>query len=212
MKRRIAFFDVDNTLVYNDSLFSLYKYGCKKWKKYIFAAPAIGVVSLLYFLKALPKERMKEQFYRPLNSFGEKDYEEFFEKYLYGKRIEKTFEELLRLKREGYYILLATASPYAYMRLWKEKGYADEVIGTELLKKGGKFTYKVVGKNCSKSEKKRRILEFLDENGIEVDYENSVGFSDSDKDVPMLSLCKTRTRVLKDGTLSEFVPKKGKCK
>lgn len=212
MERKIAFFDVDNTLVYNDSLFALYGYGCRKWKRYIFVAPAIGVVSLMYFLKILPKERMKELFYTPLNSFDEKDYEEFFEKYLFGRRIEKTFQELLRLKNEGYYILLATASPYAYMRLWKEKGYADEVIGTELLQKGGKYTFKVTGRNCSKEEKKRRIEAFLASEGIEIDYESSVGFSDSDKDIPMLSLCKTRTRVLKDGSHISFVPKKENVK
>lgn len=212
MKRKIAFFDVDNTLVYKDSLFSLYRYGCKKWKRYVFVAPAIAVVSLLHFMKILPRERMKELFYSPLNSFEDEDYEAFFEKYLYQKKIENTFEQLLKLKQEGYFILLATASPYAYMRMFKQKGYADEVIGTQVIEKDGRYFSKIVGKNCSKEEKKRRIEEYLLKHDIQVDYENSVGFSDSDKDIPMLSLCKTRTRVLKDGSLVVFVPGKEKKK
>lgn len=208
MKKKIAFFDIDNTLIYGDSLFSLYKYGCKKWKKYIFSAPAIAVVSFLYFLHILPRERMKELFYGPLNSFSEGDYEKFFDEYIIKKKIEKSFCELLRLKNEGYYILLATASPYAYMRMWKERGYADEVIGTVVFEKDGRYTPKIDGKNCAKEEKKRRIEEFLKKSSIEVDYENSVGFSDSDKDIPMLSLCKTRIRVLPDGNHTQFVPKR----
>ena len=208
MEKKIAFFDIDNTLIYKDSLFSLYKYGCRKWKKYIFVSPAIAVVSLLHFLRILPRERMKELFYTPLNSFETEDYERFFDEYIIGRKIEKTFSELLRLKDEGYYILLATASPYAYMRLWKERGYADEVIGTLVKEQDGKFHSKIIGSNCNKEEKKRRILEFLDKNDIQIDYENSVGYSDSDKDIPMLSLCKTRTRVLPDGTHTPFIEKR----
>ena len=211
MKKKIAFFDIDKTLIYGDSLFSLYKYGCKNWLKYTILAPAVPAVYLLYRMRIIEREKMKEYFYRPLEKFEKSNYDEFFDKYILGRKIDKTFLELLRLKKEGYYILLATASPYAYMRLWKERGYADGVVATKTLYKNERYYGKIVGRNCNKQEKLRRIKEYLEENNIEVDYKNSIGFSDSDFDIPMMSLCKTKIRVLKNGEHTEFLTdEKGK--
>lgn len=210
MERKIAFFDIDNTLIYGDSLFSLYKYGCRKWKRYYFLLPAIPVFTLAYHLHIIPRVRMKEIFYKPLEKFGEKEYDEFFDNYILGNKIENTFKELYRVKREGYFVLMVTASPYAYMRLFKERGYADDVIGTTVENKNGVYTGKIIGENCAKEEKVKRIKKLLKQKDIQIDYENSVGYSDSDKDIPMLSLCKSRTRVLKNGELTEFVEKRRK--
>ncbi len=198
---KTAFFDIDKTLIYGDSLFSLLKYGIKKRPVYIFLYPAIAFYAILYILKIVPITRLKEIVYTPLKDFKKEDYEIFFEKYIWGKRIENTVNELTRLKSEGYYILMVTASAQCYMRLWQEKGFADSVLGT-LTEKGSN---KIIGKNCSGKEKVERINAFFKENGLSYDYESSVGFSDSDKDKPMLSLCKRKVRVLKNGSHTEFI-------
>ncbi len=204
MERKIAFFDIDNTLIYGDSLFSLYRYGCKKWPKFILWAPLIPFIGLAYILKIIPIEKMKEVFYMPLKKFTDEDYEIFFDGYILGKRKEKTFQRLLSLKSEGYFILMATASPYAYMRLWQQRGYADKVIGTKTEEKG----YKVIGKNCAGKQKLLYIEEYLKENSLEYDFDLSYGFSDSDRDIPMMTLCKHKIRVLKNGEHTEFIPKR----
>ena len=198
---KIAFFDIDKTLIYGDSLFSLLKYGVKKRPVYIFLYPAVAFFAVLYALRIVPITRLKEIVYTPLKDFTKEDYGIFFEKYIWGKRIENTVNELTRLKSEGYYILMVTASAQCYMEKWKEKGFADCVLGTKTKENSNK----IIGNNCSGEEKVARIEEFFKENGISCDFEGSVGFSDSDKDRPMLSLCKTKTRVLKDGRHIPFV-------
>ena len=198
---KIAFFDIDKTLIYGDSLFSLLKYGVKKKPLYIFLYPCIGLYAVLYALKLIPITKLKEIVYTPLKDFTDEDYEVFFDKYIWGRRIENTVNELTRLKSEGYYILMVTASAQCYMRLWQERGFADKVIGTQT-KEGSN---KIIGKNCSGKEKVVRIQKFFNETGLEADLSNSVGFSDSDKDKPMLALCEKRVRVKKDGSHTEFV-------
>lgn len=198
---KVAFFDIDKTLIYGDSLFSLLKYGIKKRPVYIFLYPAIAFFAILYALKIVPITRLKEIVYTPLKDFQKEDYEIFFEKYIWGKRIENTVAELTRLKSEGYYILMVTASAQCYMRLWEEKGFADSVLGTLTKENSNKIT----GNNCSGKEKVARIEQFFKENGIDYEFDSAIGFSDSDKDRPMLSLCKTKIRVLKNGEHIPFV-------
>ncbi len=198
---KIAFFDIDKTLIYGDSLFSLLKYGIKKRPVYVLLYPVIGVFALLYALRLIPITRLKEIVYTPLKDFTKEDYEIFFEKYIWGKRIQTTVNELTRLKSEGYYILMVTASAQCYMRLWEEKGFAHRVLGT-LTKEGSN---KIIGNNCSGAQKVKRIEKFFKENGFENEFEDAIGFSDSNKDKPMLSLCNKRVRVLKNGSHTEFI-------
>ena len=202
MEKKIAFFDIDNTLIYGDSLFSLFRFGAKKRPYLWLTLPAIGAMGLLYALNLVPVTKVKELIYLPLKFMKEEDYEAFFQKHILDRKIEASFNELLRLKREGYYILLVTASAEAYMEYWEKKGYADKVIGT----KTNCGSNKITGPNCHGQQKVIYIKEFLKEQGIEPNFENSIGFSDSNKDIPMLALCKTRIRVQKDGTLVPFKP------
>lgn len=205
MKRKIAFFDIDKTLIYGDSLHSLLRYGCKKWPVYLFLLPLIPFAALLHVTKLLSREKFKYFFYKPLEKFEEEDYEYFFDKYILSRKIEKSFSQLVSLKEQGYYIVLVTASAYAYMRIWKSRGYADEVIGTQVEEKNGFYSGKIVSKNCAGKEKVVRIKELFEKKNIEIDYENSIGFSDSDKDIPMLNLVSTRVRVLKNGQHTKFI-------
>ena len=104
-------------------------------------------VALLYVMKILPREKLKEIYYKPLEKFEDDDYEKFFDKYILSRKIEKTFSQLISLKEQGYYIVLVTASAYAYMRIWKSRGYADEVIGTQVEERNGLYSGKIISKN-----------------------------------------------------------------
>lgn len=200
---KIAFFDIDNTLAYGDSVVALIKYGIKKNPLYIFTLPVLGIAALLYGLKILPIEKMKNIAYLPLKHMDEKELNRFFDKYILGRKIEASFEKLLSLKSEGYYIILATASPISYMKLWQQRGYCHKIFATEVKANSNK----IIGKNCSGKQKVVLIEEYLKSSNMEIDYESSFGFSDSDRDIPMLSLVKNRFRVLKDGSITEFIPK-----
>lgn len=205
MKTKVALFDIDKTLIRGDSLFSLYRYGRRKWPFYYLFMPVIPFAYLLYVLHIIPRVRMKEFYYRPLERFTDEDYEIFFDRYVLNKTFREPFEKLVSLKKEGFHIVMATASPYAYMRLWEKKGYADKVIGTTVAPKNGLYDWRIIGPNNSGKEKVNRIEAYFNETGIVPDYENSVGFSDSDKDIPMLSLVKNRYRVDSEGHISDFV-------
>ena len=50
-----------------------------------------------------------------------------------------------------------------------------------------------------------RLLECLKEHDIQIDYDNSYGYSDSNSDIPMLSLVQNKKRVLlKTGQIIDF--------
>ena len=204
MERKFALFDIDKTLIRGDSLFALYFYGAKKWPVYWLWLPVIPFAGLLYARRILPVERVKRIFYAPLRRFSEGDFADFFDRYILARSLPQPMERLRAARREGFYILLVTASAACYMRPFVERGFADALLGTETERDGRGYTGRVLGPNCRGAEKVRRIRAFLEQNGLQIDYESSVGYSDSDSDIPMLRLVRNRYRVLRGGEIVPF--------
>lgn len=204
MKTKFALFDIDDTMYRGDSLFSLYFWGMKKRPACALLLPVMPFAALLYLMKILPRESLKRLYYTPLYAFSEQDYEDFFDECILSRCYPSSIKALRDAKENGFYIIMATASPYAYMRMFESRGLADKVLGTTLKIKNGHYTSKVVGKNCAFKEKAVRIENYIKDTGLTIDYENSVGYSDSDSDIPMLRLVKTAYRVLPGGEICEF--------
>ena len=203
MPTKFALFDADKTLFSGDSLIAFYWFGLKKRPFCILLLPLIPIAALLMVCKILPIEWFKALFYAPIGAFNDLDFEEFFNTCLLPRRIPKSWESLLDAKEKGYHVLVVSASPEAYLLPLLRRGLCDGVIGSPLRYRNGRYSPLASGKNCAKQEKVRRILAYCNEHNLSIDFDNSIGFSDSDRDRFMLDLVHTRTRVTKAG---EHIP------
>lgn len=206
MKSSFAIFDVDYTIINNDSMFSMLFFAIKKKPIIILYTPIILVKTILALLKIIDIKIAKEAIYLPLKYLTEKELEEFYDKVLLKKVNSEVMERLKLHKENGCHILLVSASPERYLKYFQKNSCIDMVIGTRLEKLNGKYTNKICGENCKGIEKVNRIKQYLKENNLEIDFENSFGYSDSLSDKPMLSLVKNRYKVDKNElSIGEFI-------
>ncbi|NMD38306.1 MAG: HAD-IB family phosphatase, partial [Christensenellaceae bacterium] len=92
----------------------------------------------------------------------------------------------------SFKILIVSASPSFYLNLLMNMLPIDAVISTDLEFINGMYTGKFSTKNCYGIEKPKRIIQYLNKVGIEIDYENSCSYTDSFSDKPMLDMVKNR--------------------
>ena len=116
----------------------------------------------------------------------------------------EVLQQLKKHKEEGYVVIVCTASSEVYMQYHMLP--IDAMIGTRTERKNHHPSSQIVGKNCKGEHKVPRILDYLKKNDIEIDYENSYAYSDSNSDIPMLNLVKHKKRVLlKTGQIVDFI-------
>lgn len=206
MKIPFAIFDVDYTIINGDSMFLMVFFAISKKPILILYTPIILVKIVLYFLKIIDVKSSKESIYLPLKYLTEKELEEFYNKVLLKRINPEVMKRLNSHKEQGCRILLVSASPEVYLQYLKKSSSIDAIIGTKLEIIDGKYTNKINGENCKGIEKFNRIKEYLHENNLEIDFNNSFGYSDSLTDKPMLSLVKNRYKINKNKTeIQEFI-------
>lgn len=203
MKHKIAFFDFDDTLLPQDSMKRLIYFCLKRHPWTFICLFKMAFLGLLYGIKMISFIPLKQAILFPLNHLSEKELEQFYQECLIPHYYLNVVEELKQKKSENYLIYLVSASPEVYLKYTDLP--IDVIIGTKTLSKDGRNTSRIIGKNCKSEEKVRRIHEILKEKNIEIDYDNSYGYSDSLTDMPMLKLVKHRIRInKKDGSMSQF--------
>lgn len=189
---KLAIFDVDYTITKKETLMELYKYSIKENKKNLIYLPRAIVSGLLYVMKVYDEKRVKECFLKFIENMSEKDLNEFTSRF-YKNRLKKiiyndSLQMMKKLKSEGYYIYLISASPEFYLKNLYDIKEVDKIIGTKFDMTNGVFTRKMSGFNCKGEEKVKRLKEVLKEENIEVDFKDSYMFSDSLSDKPLLDL------------------------
>ncbi|MBS6720958.1 MAG: haloacid dehalogenase-like hydrolase [Peptoniphilus harei] len=188
MKRKVVLYDFDKTLVDCESIVELYKYAYKNKKINIFK-------SLLNLSAAYIKAKLnsdftiiKNQMVSVIKYFTEDELQDFVTKYLYPKFFFKEFEEEFSSYDEDSIKILCSASATNYLIYVGELFPFDYIIGTDL-----DNDYKLCRGNNKKDIKVKNIKEILERDGIEIDYENSLAYSDSYKDDKyMLRMVKNR--------------------
>ncbi|MCR8659655.1 HAD-IB family hydrolase [Paenibacillus endoradicis] len=192
MEKKIAIFDIDETIIKKDSMFLFVIYGLKKKPWTVFNLFTIGVVTVLYKLKLMKVEKVKGSFFYAIRFFEETDLENFYNDVLVRNLYQDALQELQVKKEAGYHVLLVSASPHAYVKYFNNLPCVDAVIGTELIQRNGRYTNEIEGNNCKGEEKVVRIRQYLADNDLQIDYEQSCAYSDSLTDMPMFKLVKTR--------------------
>ena len=192
MKKAVALFDIDKTIIMKDTMFLFLKFGIKRRPSSVFILVPVIFFTILFKFKMLSVEKVKEYYFYNIKYLNEDDLRDFFNLVIKKYMSQKAINEMKQKKQQGYYILLVSASPYAYLQFFKELPFVDDVIGTNLVYKNNKFFNKLEGKNCKGEEKVLRIKKHLLNINIDVDYEKSCAYSDSLSDLPMMSLVKNK--------------------
>ena len=187
-KIKIALFDIDKTIIDGDSMFDLLMYTIKKYPKAVIRLPILFVRLVLYKFKLIDTKKAKESMFYTLNYLEDDDLKCFYENILKKKIFNDAIEEIKKLKKEGYHILLVSASPECYLKFFEVEEYVDGVIGTKLRRTNNRYINIIEGINCKGEEKVVRIEEYLKERNLIIDKNNSVAYSDSLSDIPMFNL------------------------
>lgn len=188
MKRKLALYDFDKTVVDCESIVELYKYGFKH-KKIKFFRTMAGLVSAYIRSKlASDFDIMKNQMVSIIKYFSEDELRDFVTDYLFPKFFFVEFEDEFYSLDEDTIKILCSASATPYLKYVKDLYPFDYILGTDL-----GSDYKLTRGNNKKDVKVKNIKDLLAQEGIEIDYENSCGYSDSYKDDKyMLRMVKNR--------------------
>ena len=206
---RAAFFDFDGTLRPGDSIVSFLAFAVKKGKLSRGALARAGIDAALGKLGLMPLDQVKTRalsFERALSQ-PERDAlcAAFVEERLLKEIRPRGLEKWLRLREEGYRMVLVTASTGDYMAPLARALGADALLCTPVDDSGR------VGPNCRGKEKARRMLAWAGglPAGFRVDWENSLAFGDSAGDESLLSLTGRPAAVDPDGKLRRTALKRG---
>ena len=189
---KLAIFDIDYTITRKETLMEFFKYLVSKDIKNIKFLPRALYSGLMYVVKVYDERRVKECFLKFIENIDEAELAKLTKSF-YDERVSKilykdALEMIKKLKKEGYMVILISASPEFYVKEFYAIKEVDLIIGTKFTFKDGKFIRKMHGNNCKGEEKVRRLNEVLKEKNIKVDFKNSYMFSDSLSDKPLLDL------------------------
>lgn len=188
MKRKVILYDFDKTIVDCESIFELYKYAFKNRKINIFKT--LWSLSFAYIKSKINSdfEIIKNEMVSVIKYFSEDELQNFVTNFLYPKFFFREFESEFNSYDEDTIKILCSASATNYLIYVGELFSFDYIIGTDL-----DDDYKLIRGNNKKQIKVKNINEILNRDGIEIDYENSLGYSDSyNDDKYMLRLVKNK--------------------
>ena len=186
MKRALALFDFDGTLIAGDSIVSYTRFavrqGKMRWGEYLNA----GLHALGYLLGMESETQAKNRalaFRRRMTEAERAALDRAFADTLLA-RVHAAARSCMDAHRQaGRLLLLVTASPGCYMDLVGRDLAFDAVLSTPLT--DGVWVHD----HCKGEEKIRRIRRWLEETGVEADFADSCAYGDSKSDLPMLGLC-----------------------
>lgn len=189
---KLAIFDVDYTLTRKETLWEFFKFMMKKNPSLVFKLPKSAGSAFLYAIGIFSAKKAKENFIAFIDGVHEKNMEELVKEF-YEKRFANIFYKdainaIKKLKEDGYKIVLISASAEFYLNELYNIKEVDKIIGTRFIVENGLHTSQIDGENCKGEEKVRRLMQYLKEENIEVDFENSYMFSDSLSDSPLFLL------------------------
>ena len=203
-KEKFAFFDFDDTLLKKDTMGHLYVYYMKRNPLKLYRFIILGIKAILYKLHIIPFQVVKEELIYPISQMTDQQLDEFYKEDIIPRYYPNVLNILKEHVEDGYHVWLVSASPEPY--LFCTDLPVEVILGTRVERIGDRWTNHIISKNCKNSEKVNRIMEVLNEKHLEIDYDNSYGYSDSDSDIPMLDLVKNKIRInKKNGEMSPFV-------
>ncbi len=189
--KKLILFDFDKTITKMDSVVILIKYYLPKklWIiiPWIIRLLKFFIIDSVFFTKMNAKN-LKNVLLYPLNFFSEDELREFIKYLNENYIIEDARKKVESFNKSENFLMLVSASSESYLKFLYDYFPFDVIMGTRVNEKN-----EIIGENNRHEEKVRRILEYIKENNLELDFENGEGYSDSySADSPMLELVGNR--------------------
>ena len=205
---KLSVYDFDKTIYNGETLNDFYRFYLikKPWKIYTVIFQLWYF--LLYVLKIINLEKLKENFLRFLNGENTGELKKLIREFWKKKESKINLwvkDEILKNKKETEILVAISASPtFLIIDRLRLMGF-DVVIGTDFLFESTKFHSHITSKNCKNYEKVRRLNKWAEDNNIQYDIVNF--YSDSIADKPLFDLSENKYWI-KKGILKNGMPQK----
>ena len=205
---KLSVYDFDKTIYNGETLNDFYRFYLikKPWKIYTVIFQLWYF--LLYVLKIINLEKLKENFLRFLNGENTGELKKLIREFWEKKESKINLwvkDEILKNKKETEILVAISASPtFLIIDRLKLMGF-DVVIGTDFLFESTKFHSHITSKNCKNYEKVKRLDKWAEDNNIQYDIVNF--YSDSIADKPLFDLAEHKYWI-KKGILKNGMPQK----
>ncbi len=186
-KKALALFDFDLTITDRDSFmpFMVFAFG---WMKTLCVLILFSPQALLCLAGFMSRKRFKELIFgKTIKGWTKEKFHDtafdFYQKKMRNWLRKTAIDEIKRHLENNTDVSLVSASPEEWLWPFTEE-FGINLIGTKLETKDGIYTGKIVGENCRKAEKVRRVKEIYDlEN-----YSDIYAYGDSAGDYEMLKI------------------------
>lgn len=210
MNMKLALFDLDNTLLAGDSDHGWGNWLCEKgivdkayyqqkndefYQNYI--AGTLNVTDYLNFTLTVLKENSIAQ----LNEWHKAFMQEVIEPII----LKKAEELLARHRRQGYRLVIVTATNRFVTAPIAKRLKVDDLIATECEIKNNKYTGEVINTPCFQEGKVIRVKSWLKQHNASI--AGSYFYSDSINDLPLLSIVDNPVAVDPDDKLRAIAEK-----
>ena len=205
---KLSVYDFDKTIYNGETLNDFYRFYLikKPWKIYTVIFQLWYF--LLYVLKIINLEKLKENFLRFLNGENTGELKKLIREFWEKKESKINLwvkDEILKNKKETEILVAISASPtFLIIDRLRLMGF-DVVIGTDFLFESTKFHSHITSKNCKNYEKVKRLDKWAEDNNIQYDIVNF--YSDSIADKPLFDLSENKYWI-KKGILKNGMPQK----
>ena len=205
---KLSVYDFDKTIYNGETLNDFYRFYLikKPWKIYTVFFQLWYF--LLYVLKIISLEKLKENFLRFLNGENTGELKKLIREFWKKKESKINLwvkDEILKNKKETEILVAISASPtFLIIDRLRLMGF-DVVIGTDFLFESTKFHSHITSKNCKNYEKVKRLDKWAEDNNIQYDIVNF--YSDSIADKPLFDLAEHKYWI-KKGILKNGMPQK----
>ena len=205
---KLSVYDFDKTIYNGETLNDFYRFYLikKPWKIYTVIFQLWYF--LLYVLKIINLEKLKENFLRFLNGENTGELKKLIREFWEKKESKINLwvkDEILKNKKETEILVAISASPtFLIIDRLRLMGF-DVVIGTDFLFESTKFHSHITSKNCKNYEKVKRLDKWAEDNNIQYDIVNF--YSDSIADKPLFELSENKYWI-KKGILKNGMPQK----
>ena len=188
-KKKLILFDLDNTLITNDTLkLLIYYLLLKDFYKFWIKIPLLIIIALRHFVSNCDhKTDTKSVFFKIiLKNYNKTEIQHFskaFAAHVFFKfKNLKIYKKLLDARKKGIETYIVTASADFYCK-YLAKLFKTKLIATKV--KLNKDLGKIIGKNCYGIEKKKRVLKKINK----FQKRHSIFYTDSSSDLPLIKIC-----------------------
>ena len=191
MKKTVAFFDVDGTLLKSTIVHYYIWMRTAKMPRLLRLIWLVGFLpKIVYYLilDRISRTRFNEVFYRNYRGMGAAEVKalsvEMFETYLRPKIFSEAVSEIQEHKQRGMAVVLVTGSLDFIVQPIADSLDIDAVLAPQLREAGGQFTGELTTAPLIGEQKAEAIRVFAAQH--EISLKDSYAYGDSQSDLPML--------------------------